>query len=50
MGGVVNSCPFYFYCKCSLKTFSLAVPHSVWDLSSPGRDGTYDPCSGSAES
>ena len=30
--------------------FFLAVPRSMWDLSSPTRDRTRAPCSGSAES
>ena len=28
----------------------LAVLRGMWDLSSPTRDGTHAPCSGSAES
>ena len=30
--------------------FFLAVPHGMWDLSSPTSDRTYIPCIGSAES
>ena len=30
--------------------FFLALPHSMWDLSSQTRDRTGTPCSGSAES
>ena len=29
--------------------YFLAVPHGMWDLSSPIRDRTCAPCSGSAE-
>ena len=29
---------------------SLALPHSMWDLSSPTRDGNCTPCAGSVES
>ena len=31
-------------------SFFLATPHGMWDLSSPTRDGTRAPCSGSVES
>ena len=34
----------------SFSFFFLALPHSIWDLSSPTRDQTHTPCSGSAES
>ena len=30
--------------------FFLAMPHGMWDLSSPTRDRTHAPCIGSAES
>ena len=30
--------------------FFLAAPHGMWDLSSPIRDQTHDPCIGRAES
>ena len=30
--------------------FGCTTLHSMWDLSSPTRDGTWAPCSGSAES
>ena len=31
-------------------SFVLSVPHVMWDLSSPTRDGTHALCSGSLES
>ena len=44
MGKLKPSHPTLFF------FFLLAVPHSMWDLSSRTRDGTRAPCSGSAES
>ena len=35
-------------CMCGFCV--LAVTHSMWDLSSPTRDRTHDPCYGSMES
>ena len=34
---------YYFY-------FFLAMPHGMWNLSSPTRDWTHVPCGGSTES
>ena len=30
--------------------FFLAIPHGLWDLRSPTRDGTCAPCNGNMES
>ena len=38
---------FFFFL---MYLFFLAVPRGMQDLSSPARDGTHTPCSGSAES
>ena len=38
----------YTFCFCFCFCFCLATPGSMWDLSSPTRDGTRAPCSGSA--
>ena len=38
-------CSFFFFFF-----FFLVTTHGMWDLSSPMRDGTCTPCSGSAES
>ena len=32
-----------------LSRLCVAIPHSMWELSSPARDATCTPCSGSAE-
>ena len=36
--------------KQNLKQISLAIPHSMWEVSSPSRDQTLNPCIGSTGS
>ena len=40
----------FFYSQIKMEFFFLAAPCSMWDLSSPTRDQTPAPCSGSVES
>ena len=37
-------------CVCVCVCGCVAALHGLWDLSSPSRDRTHDPCSGSEES
>ena len=42
-------CQTFSVCICAY-FFFLAMPHGMWDLSSPTRDRTCAPCSGSMKS
>ena len=44
------SCSFFKLLKLDAKLFFLAVPHSLWDLSSQTRGQTWAPCSESTGS
>ena len=52
---MTSQCQIYFFdFLFSKKLFTLfyfgAALHSMWDLSSPAKDGTHTPCNGGAES